>query len=146
MSSSRSAAKKLVVSGSRDLDRPSVLDSSAILAAIYNEPGSDLVAGLRRGALLSSVNLAEVHTKLLLDGSAPNFAWSRILSMGWEICLFDADQARTASEMVWKTRPFGLSPGDRACLALAMQRNATAYTADQAWKGLPLPVHIEFIR
>jgi ribonuclease VapC len=128
------------------LDRSVVLDSYAILAVISDEPGSDLVADLPRGALLSSVNLVEVHTKLLLDGSVPDFAWGRILSIGCDICIFDEKQARIASEMVWKTRSFGLSLGDRACLALAIQRNATVYTADQAWKELSLQVEIKLIR
>jgi len=33
-------------------------------------------------------------------------------------------------------RALGLSLGDRACLALAMQRRAEALTADRAWSAL----------
>jgi ribonuclease VapC len=128
------------------LDSLAVLDSSAILAAIYDEPGGDLVVDLPRGALLSSVNLAEVHTRLLLDGSLPDFSWSRILSIGCEICHFDEDQARVASELVWKTRPYGLSPGDRACLALAIQHKAVVYTTDRVWKELSVGIEIKVIR
>jgi PIN domain nuclease of toxin-antitoxin system len=36
--------------------------------------------------------------------------------------------------------------GDRACLALAIQRQATALTTDRAWKNLNLGIEIEVIR
>jgi PIN domain nuclease of toxin-antitoxin system len=112
----------------------------------YSESGCDRVADLIRGALLSSVNLAEVQTKLLLDGAAEELVRKRIASLTCEICLFDAEQAQIASEMIWQTRPHGLSLGDRACLALGIQRGATVYTADRAWANLSLGVKVEVIR
>jgi ribonuclease VapC len=123
-----------------------VLDSSAILAVIFNEPGSERVAPLLQGALLSTVNLAEVHTRLILDGVPADFAWSRILSMGFEVCHFEQEQARIAAELIAKTRPLGLSLGDRACLGLAILRQASVYTTDRAWKTLDLGIEIEVIR
>jgi ribonuclease VapC len=123
-----------------------VLDSSAILAVIFNEPGSEKAAILLQGAQLSSVNLAEVHTRLLLRGVPAAFAWDRILSLGCEVCPFDEEQARATAELIAQTRPLGLSLGDRACLALAMQRKAVVYTTDRAWKGLNLGIEIEVIR
>jgi ribonuclease VapC len=127
------------------LDSP-VLDSSAILAVIFNEPGSEKIAPLLQGAWLSAVNLAEVHTRLLLRGAPADFAWSRILSLGFSVSAFDEDQARIAAEMVVKTRPLGLSLGDRACLALAIQRQATVYTTDRAWTALDLGIQVQVIR
>ena len=44
------------------------------------------------------------------------------------------------------TRPYGLSLGDRACLALAIQRKAAVYTTDAAWKNLNLGIEINVIR
>lgn len=123
-----------------------VLDSSAVLAVIFNEPGGDKVVDLLQGGLLSTVNLAEIHTRLLLDGRPADFAWNRILSLGCEICFFDDEQARLAAEMISVTKPYGLSLGDRACLALGLQRKATVYTTDQVWKRLNLGIEIEVIR
>jgi ribonuclease VapC len=40
----------------------------------------------------------------------------------------------------------GLSLGDRACLALAVNRNAEVFTADKVWEGLDVPVTIHMIR
>lgn len=123
-----------------------VLDSSAVLAVIFTEPGGEVVVDLLQGGLLSTVNLTEIHTKLLLDGRAANFAWNRVRSMGLEVCFFDEKQARIAAELIWKTRSFGLSLGDRACVALAIERKATVYTTDRIWKSLDLGIEVVVIR
>ena len=123
-----------------------VLDSSAVLAVIFNEPGGEAVVDQLKGGLLSTVNLTEIHTKLLLDGRAADHAWNRVLSMGFEVCFFDEEQARVAAELIGKTRPIGLSLGDRACLALAIERKAAVYTTDKAWKQLDLGIEVAVIR
>jgi len=130
----------------KGLDSARVFDSSAVLAVLFDEPGGDAIVGLLRGGLLSSANLIEVHTRLIVDGVPPDLACSRIRSLGLEICPLDALQARHAAEMIWATRPLGLSLGDRACLALAMQRKATVYTTDRVWKKLDLEIEVEVIR
>jgi PIN domain nuclease of toxin-antitoxin system len=116
-----------------------------VLAVLFNEPGGESVADLLDGGLLSTVNLAEIHARLLLDGRPADFAWSRVLSLGCEVCVFDDEQARLAAELIWETRPLGLSLGDRACMALAIQRKATVYTTDREWKKLSLGIQIEVI-
>lgn len=123
-----------------------VLDSSAILAVIFDEPGSNDVAPLLQDSLVSTVNLTEVYTRLLLQGAPADLAWSRILSMGFEVCPYYEHQARIAAEVIAQTRPFGLSLGDRACLALAIDRKAIVYTTDRAWKDLHLGIAVEVIR
>jgi len=128
------------------LHRPVVLDASAILAVILNEPGSQNVIPILEGGSLSAVNLAEVHTRLLQRGAAADHVWNRILSLQCEVCFFSDDQARIAAELIGKTRPFGLSLGDRACLALAIERKATVYTTERVWKDLSLGIDVEVIR
>jgi PIN domain nuclease of toxin-antitoxin system len=128
------------------LPKAVVLDSSAILAVILNEPGNQKVAPFLGGGLLSTVNLAEVHTRLVQLGIEADHAWNRILSFHCEVCFFSDEQARTAAELIAVTKPFGLSLGDRACLALAIDRQATVYTTDRVWKNLDLPITVEVIR
>jgi ribonuclease VapC len=130
----------------RNCSSPVVLDSSAILAVIFQEPGAEKVSDLLSGGLLSSVNLAEVHTNLVLRGVPPELIKDRIAEMGCEICLFDEEHAHLAGQLVAQTGAFGLSLGDRACLALAIQRSAATYTADRAWKNLNVGIPIEVIR
>ena len=51
-----------------------------------------------------------------------------------------------AAELIHVTQPYGLSLGDRACLALAIERKAKVYTADRCWKNLSLGIEVEVIR
>ncbi|NJR48498.1 MAG: type II toxin-antitoxin system VapC family toxin [Leptolyngbyaceae cyanobacterium CSU_1_3] len=55
-----------------------------------------------------------------------------------EVILFDESQAFVAEMPRPETRELGLSLGDRACLALAIQRNLPVLTADQIWSNLNL--------
>ena len=127
------------------MPKPIVLDSSAVLAVTRRETGAAVVRTVLDGSLLCAVNAAEVHERMLRDGAHPVPTWNRILNMGCEICPFTPEQARMAAELTAITRPYGLSLGDRACLALAIERKATVYTADRAWKELGLGVEVEVI-
>jgi PIN domain nuclease of toxin-antitoxin system len=59
---------------------------------------------------------------------------------------FDQDQAVIAASLRPVTKPFGLSLGDRACIALGMQRQCRILTADKTWKTCKLDAKIEVIR
>lgn len=98
------------------------------------------------GGLISTINLSEAHAKLLMRGSPPRFAWNRLRSYGFEICPFSEEQARITAELVAVTKRYGLSLGDRACLALAMERKTAVYTTDRAWKELEVGIRVEVIR
>jgi len=123
-----------------------LLDSSAILAVFFNEPGAEIVSPILQGALLSTISLAEVHTRMLESGARAQQSWNWIINLQCEVCFFTDDHARAAAELRPITRPFDLSLGDRACLALAIERKATVYTADCAWKSLSLGIEIKLIR
>ena len=127
------------------MDR-SVLDASAILAAIGSEPGADLVLEQISQAAVSTVNLAEVQSKLIEKGFPPDEAWESALSFAREVFVFDAQQASTAGGLIPFTRPFGLSLGDRACLALAITLKAPVYTTDRVWANLNLDIDIRLLR
>jgi PIN domain nuclease of toxin-antitoxin system len=107
-----------------------VLDSSAILCLLYQEPGSRAVAEATANPdqriLVSSVNLCEVVTKLALGGATAKQTAIALEPFLQYVIGFDAEQARVAGELARSTRSLGLSLGDRACLALASTRGATA--------------------
>jgi ribonuclease VapC len=123
-----------------------VLDASALMVMLRGEAGAERVAACLPRAIVSTVNLAEVVTKLVSAGIGEQLAWWHIAELECESVPFDDEQARMAGGLVKLTKPFGLSLGDRACLALALQRKATAYTTDRAWKNLSLGIEIEVIR
>jgi PIN domain nuclease of toxin-antitoxin system len=124
-----------------------VLDASAILTIILGEPGYEkLTPELLASAVGSTVNLAEVQTKLMLGGWTSDEAWEDASSPVQEILPFDEKQARIAGDLVIQTRQLGLSLGDRACLALGAALKAPVYTADKTWKKLNLSIRIHVIR
>jgi ribonuclease VapC len=124
-----------------------VLDASAILAVIQREPGHErLTPEILDAAAASAVNLAEVQARLRGRGWNSEEAWEDATSPVREIVPLSADQARAIGDLALTTRSLGLSLGDRACLTLGMARSATVFTADRAWKNLPLGITIKVIR
>jgi len=124
-----------------------VLDASAVLAVLNNEPGADkLTPELLSNAASSTVNLAEVHSKLVSAGGDPDEAWEDTLAPVREAIPFTSEQAKIVGSLIPGTRSLGLSLGDRACLALALALKAPVYTADKSWKNLKLGVGIHVIR
>ncbi len=123
-----------------------ILDSSALLAYLRNEPGAEQVGRRLRGSVISAVNLAEVLTRLSDEG-APDDAVEMALNLfAVSVQPFDAEGARGAAALRAATRQRGLSLGDRACLALAAQHGSPALTADRAWAGLDLDIEVVLIR
>ena len=116
-----------------------VLDASALLAYLREEPEASAVRRLMEsGAEISSVNLAEVLTKLADAGTDPEQATEQMRARGvLGDCLsvrgFDEREAREAARPRPATRPHGLSPGDRASLATARHFPATPVTTDSDW-------------
>ena len=111
------------------------------------EPGSEkLIPQMLSNAVGSTVNLAEVHTKLVSRGGDPDEAWEDALSAIQQAVPFDEEQARITGSLVAQTSALGLSLGDRACLALGFVLKAPVYTADRSWKDLRVGVRIHVIR
>jgi ribonuclease VapC len=124
-----------------------VLDASVLLAVLNREPGADkLTPQLLNVATSSTVNLAEVQSKLVNRGLSPQEAWEATLSPIREPTAFSAEHAMTAGNLIVETRALGLSLGDRACLALGLALSAPVYTADKLWKSLKLGLRIHVIR
>jgi PIN domain nuclease of toxin-antitoxin system len=48
--------------------------------------------------------------------------------------------------LITTTEKYGLSLGDRSCLALAIALKAPVYTTEQSWRNLKLGVPIHVIR
>jgi PIN domain nuclease of toxin-antitoxin system len=123
-----------------------VLDSSALLAVIWNEAGAARVSPVLREAVLSSVNLAEVVQKLV-DRPTDDVAIAAVLNaMNFAIEPFERADAIQAGLLRRATKAKGLSIGDRACLALGKRLGLPVYTADRAWAELDLGVEVVLIR
>jgi PIN domain nuclease of toxin-antitoxin system len=111
-----------------------ILDASAVLAYLLREPGGEgVAAAIDLGAGLGTANLAEVMTRLVRDGVAVDTARGVLDDLPVMLVNLDADLALRAGEMVLASRRFGLSLGDRLCLALAIREKVAVLTADTAW-------------
>jgi PIN domain nuclease of toxin-antitoxin system len=123
-----------------------VLDASALLAVLRAEPGAEAVEARIEGASIGTVNLAEVVSKLADEGVPEGEIRKAVGRLALNMRVFDEEHAYTAGLLRRSTRGFGLSLGDRACLALAQRSKAVALTADRAWSQLDLGIAIETIR
>lgn len=123
-----------------------VLDASALIALFKEEPGAGKVASLLPTSAISTVNLVEVHEQHAARQPPDTLAALDIVGLGIEIVPFSAAQAELAARLRPATRKAGLSLADRACLALAAQRGATAVTADQSWTLVDVGVKVRLIR
>ncbi|MBN8867549.1 MAG: type II toxin-antitoxin system VapC family toxin [Solirubrobacterales bacterium] len=129
-----------------------VLDASAFLAYLREEPGGEVVAkALEGGAVISTVNLAEVFTRVGEDGWEPDAFAEELIERGTLhgallVDEFTYDDSIEAARLRQPTHHLGLSLADRACLALARRLEFPVLTADSAWSGLDLDVEIRLIR
>lgn len=123
-----------------------VLDSSVIIAILKNEPGAK--DSYLHNALVSTVNLTEVATRLITLGYSKEQAQAVMSGLPIKPIAFDLELVNTTAFMVQETRKYGLSLGDRACLTAAIKSKLPVLTADRIWKKLEteLNVQIQLIR
>ena len=122
------------------------LDASALIAALFHEKGQERVHEVIGDCCISAVNVSEVIGRFVREGYDAAEALTRILALGIEIVPFETTDASLTASLLPITRPFGLSLGDRACLALAISREIAVMTADHPWLDDDLPVEIVCIR
>lgn len=125
-----------------------VLDASALLCLMLDEPGAERVtAALESGdCCISAVNLAEAVAKLDEAGVPKEELAPLASSLRLHVEPFDQAQAVHCGLLRRSTRSLGLSLGDRACLQLALTRGAVALTTDRAWAKVKVGAKIELIR
>lgn len=124
-----------------------VVDASALLALLKAEAGSDqVIEAITEGAVICSVNFSEVVAKLNESGMPEQAIHETLDSLELAIVKFDTENAYQAGLLRSQTRAVGLSPGDRACLALASYLNLPALTTDRIWKDVIPGIKVEVIR
>jgi PIN domain nuclease of toxin-antitoxin system len=87
-----------------------------------------------------------VQSKLVKKGHDPDEAWEEILSLVCAEEPFTSEQARITGDLITATEKYGLSLGDRSCLALAIVLEAPVYTTEQLWRNLKVGIPIHVIR
>jgi len=125
-----------------------VLDASAVLALLFREPGESVVAGYiqRTETLISLVNVTEILSKQQDLGISTEEALPLLELLGIQFCDFELKAVVQAAKLSQKTKMFGLSLGDRACLALGILHDCPVLTGDRIWSQLNLGIAIIQIR
>jgi ribonuclease VapC len=120
-----------------------VLDASALLAHIDDEPGAEAVReAIVNGAAISIINWIEVLSKLAERGEDPEVASAEITATGVvetavTVEPIAPEDAIEAARLRPATKGHGLSLADRSCIALASRLEVPVLTADKAWAKLP---------
>jgi ribonuclease VapC len=120
-------------------DGVEVLDASALLAWLQEEPGAEAVR--LEGAVMNSVNWSEVLQKAVQRGVAVAGLREELAALGLKLQAFSLEEGERAADLYPQTKALGLSLADRACLATALLEGGVAVTSDQAWsklKGMPV--------
>lgn len=111
-----------------------VLDASALLALLRDEPGASRVAEAIADSRMSSVNYAEVVSHFIHAGMPADQVDAMLKPLPMTIIAADQALATLAGRLRAVTAGAGLSLGDRFCLALAQRDGLPALTADKQWR------------
>ncbi len=123
-----------------------ILDASAMLALLQDEPGADTVLPLAQGSRLLSVNFCEVLQRILAKGGTAALADKALDRLEIAVVPFDQPLARIAADLREPTRFMGASLADRACLALGVATGLPILSGDREWAKLELGIDIRMIR
>lgn len=121
-----------------------VFDSSVLIMLFTKETGYEIVKQHIKHAIISSVNIAEVYKYCIeVQNLTEEDCINLIKLSGIKIIEFCEEQALITAKIIKKTKQYGLSLGDRACIALAMLKNCPVLTCDKIWGKVD--VGIEFV-
>ena len=123
-----------------------MLDASAVLALAKSEVGSGEVVRHLGDAVISAVNYSEVLHGLMRVGIPIDIGAKLVETLRIVVVPFDSSDAATVAGFEATGAEYGLSLGDRACLATASRMKCPAVTADRAWIDLDLGVEVVSIR
>jgi len=116
-----------------------VLDASAVIVLLRNEPGAELIASYAGDALISTVTLQEVVKALLVRGFTLELARAMIEALHLEPRAHTVEDACAAAALYQATKAQGRGLGDRTCMALAIAAGLPAITTDRQWSALAIP-------
>lgn len=122
-----------------------VLDASALLAMLNEEPGGTKVADNIASARIGVINYAEVVSHFIRLGMPERDIDAMLDPLPMEVVPADKGLGKIAARLRGVTAQAGLSLGDRFCLALALRDGLPAWTADKVWKAVEKDVVVDIV-
>ncbi len=124
------------------------MDASALLAFFNREDGAEKVEkALEDQVYISAVTYTEVVGKIVGAGGSQKMLEQDLYNLQLEPIPFNEEQARIAAYFYARRKPYSLSLGDCATLALAESLRLPVITAEKRWAELPdLKIEVKFIR
>ncbi len=112
-----------------------MVDASAVLAWLQDEPGSDDLESFLMEGVIGAANWSEVLQKARQHGIQPGAVARLLASFGLTVADVTAADGEQAASL-WEPRT-PLSLADRLCLALALRLGEQVATTDGAWSRVP---------
>lgn len=123
-----------------------VLDASALLCLLNDEPGADRVINALTRSVIGATNLAEVASKLRERGLSLDEVREALGGLHLDVRPLSPAQAFLIGDLCPATQSLGLSLGDRACLALAIDLQAELLTTDTTLASVDVGIIITDVR
>ena len=123
-----------------------VLDASVLLCLLNDEPGADRVVDVLTRSVIGTANLAEVVSKLRERGLSLDEVREALGGLHLDVRSLTPAQARIVGDLRPATKALGLSLGDRACLALAIDLQAEMLTTDAPLASADVGITITNVR
>lgn len=121
-----------------------VLDASALLAWLQEEPGADVVRNLLTDGIVTAANWSEVLQKAQQHGRGANEVAILLQALGLKVADVTKEDGEEAARLWSRAQHFSLA--DRLCLAAAKRFGLAAITAESEWKLFEDDIEIELIR
>ncbi|HEV3472832.1 MAG TPA: PIN domain-containing protein [Actinomycetota bacterium] len=110
-----------------------LLDSSAVLAWLQQEPGGERVGTLLEEGIVTAANWSEILQKARQCGADPQEVGLMLRSLGLEVTEITRDDGERAAAIWQKGTPLSLD--DRLCLAVAVRLGVPVLTTDALWEN-----------
>jgi PIN domain nuclease of toxin-antitoxin system len=131
------------------MGRPLVLDASALLADIKDEPGAEVLHGIMRKAggdlFMHAVNASEVAYHLIRFGLPPALAFQLATPKG-VVIVEDLERRLWERSAILKAEYRNLALGDCVAISLAESLGAELVTGDRLFKQVKTTASMKLFR
>lgn len=121
-----------------------LLDASAVLAWLQQEPGATEVRDMLDGGVITAANWSEVLQKVRQHGGDPDEVGLLLRSLGLEVADVVRADGEHAARLWDRSNPLSLA--DRLCLAVAHRLRLPLVTAESRWVESGSGIDIRVIR